>query len=117
MYCHAGWPWLQGVKYSMAKWIHVGHYATGGEVLVAIEQEVHKVLKPKGACEDESDFCESWASTGECENNVAYMIGSKQLPGKCLQSCKMCHLLKEWKGEEQQQQQQGQPDGDAAAAA
>jgi prolyl 4-hydroxylase len=99
----------------MAKWIHVGHYAAGGEVHVAIEQEVHHVAKPKGACEDDDDFCGSWASTGECENNVAYMIGSKQMPGKCLKSCNMCHLLKEWKGEEEQQQSAS--DGDVATAA
>lgn len=101
---------LQGIKYSMAKWLHVGHYATGSEAPVAIEQGVQHVPKPKGACEDENDFCDSWASTGECTNNVAFMIGSKHTPGKCMKSCNMCHLLKEWR-EEEAQQLQGQGQG------
>ncbi|WIA30952.1 hypothetical protein OEZ86_001000 [Tetradesmus obliquus] len=114
---HAACPVIKGVKYSMAKWIHVGHYATAGEVPIAIEQEVHQIPKTKGACEDDNDFCDSWASTGECTNNVAYMIGSKYAPGHCLKACGMCHLLKEWKGEgEGQQQQQGQAEAEVTAA-
>jgi prolyl 4-hydroxylase len=106
---------LQGIKYSMAKWLHVGHYATAGEAAVAIEQEVQHVPKPKGACEDDNDYCDSWASTGECTNNVAYMIGSKYAPGHCLKACNMCHLLKEWK-DGAGEQQQGQPEAEVAMA-
>jgi prolyl 4-hydroxylase len=102
----------------MAKWIHVGHYATGDEKPVAIEQEVQDLPKTPGACEDDNDFCDTWASTGECTNNVAYMIGSKYMPGHCLKACGMCHLLKEWKGEgEGEEEQQGQPEAEVAAAA
>ena len=35
---HTACPVIKGTKWSAAKWIHVGHYAMGGEEPVAIEQ-------------------------------------------------------------------------------
>lgn len=59
---------VQGTKYSMAKWIHVGHFAVGGERPVAIEQEIQPLSRPaSGACEDKSEFCGHWAAAGETQ--------------------------------------------------
>lgn len=36
--------------------------------------------------------------TGECERNVAFMIGSRGLPGHCIKSCGKCADFYEFKG-------------------
>lgn len=48
----------------LAQWIHVSHYAMGGEVPVAVRQRPQKVGNLFG-CEDEAEMCEHWASSGE----------------------------------------------------
>lgn len=101
----------------MAKWIHVGHYATAGDVPVEIQQEVQKVSTRPGECEDKNDFCDAWAESGECKKNIAYMIGSAAAPGHCLKACNMCHLLKQWQGKNTQQQEQSQPEPATMATA
>jgi hypothetical protein len=54
-------------QWSAAKWIHVGHYAMGGEREVPIQQTVQPVPKhgaPDG-CEDMDDLCPEWTAAGE----------------------------------------------------
>jgi prolyl 4-hydroxylase len=51
----------------MAKWLHVGRYATGGKPEVAIQQSVQPLPKPgpRGGCEDMDNLCPEWAASGE----------------------------------------------------
>ena len=42
---HTACPVIKGIKWSAAKWVHVGHYATGGERAVALEQKVQDIPK------------------------------------------------------------------------
>lgn len=94
---HTACPVIKGIKWSAAKWIHVGHYAMGaGERAEAIEQhpqEVPKHTYPVG-CEDIEEACYEWAQAGECEKNPSFMIGTKEKLGKCIQSCNRCDLVK-----------------------
>ena len=40
--------------------------------------------KPSGNCVDKNQYCGSWAQTGECQKNPAYMnINCKKACGKC----------------------------------
>ncbi|CAL1371193.1 unnamed protein product [Linum trigynum] len=41
-------------------------------------------------CSDEDDNCPAWATSGECEKNPVYMIGSDDYFGTCRKSCKAC---------------------------
>ncbi|KAG2489492.1 hypothetical protein HYH03_011945 [Edaphochlamys debaryana] len=93
---HTACPVIKGIKWSMAKWIHVGHYAMGGERREAIDQhpqpKVHDPKLPPG-CDDADEMCENWAADGECERNAMFMIGTRARPGKCIASCKRCDLV------------------------
>lgn len=42
----------------------------------------------------------SWPASlaGECERNVAFMIGSRDLPGHCIKSCGKCASFYEYRG-------------------
>ncbi|EFN54476.1 hypothetical protein CHLNCDRAFT_135133 [Chlorella variabilis] len=41
-------------------------------------------------CTDADERCEQWASSGECEKNEAFMIGTEQAPGQCVKACNKC---------------------------
>lgn len=88
---HTACPVIRGVKISMPKWIHVSHYAVGGEAPVRVEQHPQKVLGPNG-CGNNHPLCEQWAAEDECKNNPEYMIGTKLRPGACLLACERCDL-------------------------
>jgi prolyl 4-hydroxylase len=92
---HTACPVIKGIKWSAAKWIHVGHYAMGGEPEVAVQQTVQPVpkrLAPDG-CEDLDDLCPEWLAAGECERNNMYMVGTRGRPGKCIKSCNRCDVV------------------------
>ncbi|KAL4448907.1 hypothetical protein ABPG77_007624 [Micractinium sp. CCAP 211/92] len=90
---HTACPVIRGEKWSAPKWIHVSHYAMGGEVPVAVRQRPQKVGNLFG-CKDEAEMCEHWASSGECEKNRMYMVGTRAKPGACVKassaSCDAC---------------------------
>ncbi|KAG2443592.1 hypothetical protein HXX76_001943 [Chlamydomonas incerta] len=93
---HTACPVIKGVKWSAAKWIHVGHYALGGERPEMIEQHPQPKVRPSDlppGCDDGDDMCETWAESGECERNASFMVGSRARPGKCIASCKRCDLV------------------------
>lgn len=94
---HTACPVIKGVKWSAPKWVHVGHYAVSGEQPVAIQQ-VTQVDRDYPDCKDKDAACESWAGNGECERNVAFMIGSMDLPGHCIKSCGKCASFYEYRG-------------------
>lgn len=71
---HASCPTLKGEKWSATKWIHVGGFRVGADVMKA----------KWGGCADQSEYCAAWAATGECENNPGYMRTA------CRLACKMC---------------------------
>eukprot|EP00884_Botryococcus_braunii_P009280 jgi/Botrbrau1/18353/Bobra.0179s0078.1 len=93
---HEACPVLKGVKWSAAKWIHVGHYAMGNEkpqeVLVK-SQVVGKEVAPGVFCKDQNPSCFSWSEAGECKKNSGFMVGTARSPGACLASCGRCDLL------------------------
>ncbi|GAX73148.1 hypothetical protein CEUSTIGMA_g601.t1 [Chlamydomonas eustigma] len=93
---HAACPVIKGVKWSMPKWIHVGHYAMGSETPELIEQSPQAVPKTPShdGCEDSNDLCDVWAASGECVRNAAFMVGTRARPGTCIQSCNKCEFLK-----------------------
>lgn len=100
---HTACPVIKGVKWSMPKWIHVGHYAMGGERAEAIEQKPQKLPKrdvPDG-CEDLDELCYEWAESGECERNPTFMVGTRARPGKCVASCNRCDLMTDTGAEKQ----------------
>ena len=41
---HTACPVIRGIKWSAAKWIHVGHYAMGDEIPQAIQQKVDPIV-------------------------------------------------------------------------
>ncbi|GFR49100.1 hypothetical protein Agub_g10896 [Astrephomene gubernaculifera] len=93
---HGSCPVIRGVKWSATKWIHVGHYAMGGER----EETVHRVMyvpPPPPAvpgCKNTHKLCQHWSESGECESNPGYMIGHKGAPGACVLACNRCDILK-----------------------
>lgn len=73
---HAGCPVIEGEKWSATKWIHVDSF--------------DKASEDSGNCKDENPSCGEWAAYGECQRNSAYMIGTKEAPGFCQKSCRVC---------------------------
>ncbi len=43
-----------------------------------------------GLCVDQHKMCSVWASSGECERNAAFMMGSPEASGACMLSCGKC---------------------------
>lgn len=76
MSLHAGCPVIKGEKWSATKWIHVDSF--------------DKIVGEGGSCTDSNESCERWSALGECTKNPEYMIGTKELPGYCRRSCKVC---------------------------
>ncbi|PSC72393.1 2-C-methyl-D-erythritol 4-phosphate chloroplastic [Micractinium conductrix] len=97
---HTACPVTKGIKWSTPKWVHVGHYATGDEQPERIEQVTETDLAYPD-CKDKDSACDSWAGSGECEGNVAFMIGTPSRPGHCIKACGKCALFYEYKGEEE----------------
>mmetsp|Transcript_23212 Transcript_23212/g.59286 ORF Transcript_23212/g.59286 Transcript_23212/m.59286 type:complete len:349 (-) Transcript_23212:555-1601(-) len=104
---HTACPVIKGVKWSMPKWIHVGHYSMGGERAVAIEQKPQKIPKPNQpeGCTDGDDLCSEWAEAGECDRNPTFMVGSRGRPGKCISSCDRCDIVTDSGAERAQHQE------------
>lgn len=61
---HTACPVIRGEKFAAPKWLHVGHYAMGGETPVPVQQHPQKVGGPLG-CRDDDESCEQWAANGE----------------------------------------------------
>lgn len=93
---HTACPVIKGEKWSAPKWVHVGHYAAGGEQAQRIEQ-VSQTEQHYPDCKDMQDSCPSWASSGECEKNEKYMLGTKEKPGQCVKACGKCAEFFEFK--------------------
>ncbi|GFR44577.1 hypothetical protein Agub_g5852 [Astrephomene gubernaculifera] len=103
---HTACPVIRGIKWSAAKWIHVGHYAMGGERPEMIEQHPQPKVRsdlPPG-CEDSDEMCPEWAESGECERNQGFMVGTRARPGKCVASCKRCDLVLDTGAEKTQEE-------------
>ncbi|KAG8098631.1 hypothetical protein GUJ93_ZPchr0013g34198 [Zizania palustris] len=77
---HGSCPVIEGEKWSAPKWIHVRSYDNPSSMTQSEE------------CSDLSENCAAWAASGECDNNVIYMIGTKDSPGQCQKSCDACSL-------------------------
>lgn len=91
---HTACPVIKGEKWSAAKWIHVGHYAMGGEQSQDIKQHVQTMgNNPAGCADKDEEMCPSWAAAGECERNPVFMIGTRARPGQCLASCERCDVI------------------------
>ena len=94
---HTACPVIKGIKWSAAKWIHVGRYSDGSddERPELIEQTVNPVPGSKGRdrCDDLNELCPEWAKSGECTRNPVFMVGNRARPGQCLLSCKRCDLV------------------------
>ncbi|WVZ58962.1 hypothetical protein U9M48_009177 [Paspalum notatum var. saurae] len=76
---HGSCPVIEGQKWSATKWIHVRSF----DLTV-------KQAGPSEGCEDDNVLCAQWASVGECAKNPNYMVGTKEAPGFCRKSCKVC---------------------------
>ena len=79
---HAGCPVIKGEKWTATKWMHVNP-------LGSRDEEVHKIFYEGGpeatvGCNDTNTRCHSWATSGECDKNPAYMRDS------CSMSCRVC---------------------------
>ncbi|RLN42275.1 putative prolyl 4-hydroxylase 7 [Panicum miliaceum] len=73
--CHI----IKGQKWSATKWIHVRSF----------DLPVKQAGSADG-CEDDNVLCPQWAAVGECTKNPNYMVGTKEAPGFCRKSCKVC---------------------------
>ena len=70
LFLHEGCPVISGTKWSATIWMHQKHFRD-------IE-----LVPPK--CEDTNSSCESWAKSGKCNQNPAYMRKN------CMLSCGLC---------------------------
>ncbi|EFN59988.1 hypothetical protein CHLNCDRAFT_49444 [Chlorella variabilis] len=86
---HTACPVIKGVKWSAPKWVHVGHYAVGGEKPQHIQQ-IPQGDSTYPECKNKDAACDSWAGNGECEKNPVFMVGTKQRPGHCIKACGKC---------------------------
>lgn len=91
---HGSCPVIKGEKWSATKWIHVGHYALGGEKAKKITRVYYVPPPPPDVpgCINRHAMCDHWAESGECKENAGYMLGSKGRPGDCLKACNRCDL-------------------------
>ncbi|AQK65462.1 putative prolyl 4-hydroxylase 12 [Zea mays] len=76
---HGSCPAIEGQKWSATKWIHVRSFD------LTVKQP-----GPSDGCEDDNVLCPQWAAVGECAKNPNYMVGTKEAPGFCRKSCKVC---------------------------
>ncbi|RLN17174.1 putative prolyl 4-hydroxylase 7 [Panicum miliaceum] len=76
---HGSCPVIEGQKWSATKWIHVRSF----------DLPVKQAGSSDG-CEDDNVLCPQWAAVGECAKNPNYMVGTKEAPGFCRKSCKVC---------------------------
>lgn len=73
---HGSCPTVGGNKWSATKWIHVGPFKKGNNM-------VKKTLAA-GECGDSHEQCTEWAFFGECEKNPGFMNST------CKKSCGLC---------------------------
>ena len=110
---HTACPVIKGVKWSAAKWIHVGHYADGtdGETPQLIEQTINPMgRRDPHSCDDLNELCPEWSRSGECKRNPVFMIGTRARPGQCLLSCGRCDLVVHTGAEAEQQRRRREED-------
>lgn len=81
---HASCPVIEGEKWSATRWIHLRSFQ---RPTTAKEDNNPKDMTE---CGDYNVLCSHWASRGECQKNVAYMIGTADVPGYCRKSCHAC---------------------------
>ncbi|KAL6749839.1 hypothetical protein V8C86DRAFT_2832280 [Haematococcus lacustris] len=91
---HGSCPVIKGTKWSATKWVHVGHYAMGGEHMEAVHRVMYVPPPPPAipGCINKQKLCSHWAESGECESNPGFMIGTRDRPGDCLLACNRCDL-------------------------
>jgi prolyl 4-hydroxylase len=71
-------------------------YVLEGEQCLAINMHVRKIATPKSLlgcedeCTDEDDRYVGWATGGECDRNLVFMISSPNYYGTCRKSCHVC---------------------------
>ncbi|XP_057982948.1 probable prolyl 4-hydroxylase 7 [Malania oleifera] len=75
---HGSCPVIEGEKWSATKWIHVRSF----------EKSMNNA--GNGGCVDEHTSCAQWATSGECQKNPIYMVGTEDSPGSCRKSCNVC---------------------------
>ena len=73
---HTGCPVLRGEKWSATKWIHVASF--------------QQPVRDPAACTNEDPRCQEWAASGECKENVPFMIGEGEFVGSCRKACRAC---------------------------
>lgn len=91
---HSGCPVIKGTKWAATKWIHIGHFALGGERPVPLKQRVYHREAPEG-CKDTHKLCQTWADADECHKNPSFMVGTVDQPGACLVACQRCDLVEQ----------------------
>ncbi|KAG2489361.1 hypothetical protein HYH03_012191 [Edaphochlamys debaryana] len=85
---HTGCPVVAGVKWNAVKWIHGKPFRE--EEYKRYLKEAFNPLPDPGICVDLHEMCNTWAKSGECENNPGYMTGSNSGMGQCRLACKAC---------------------------
>ena len=80
---------------SATKWIHVGHYAMGGEAAKTIKRVMYVPPPPPDipGCVNNNKLCGHWAESGECTDNPTFMIGTKERPGDCIKVGKFSNIF------------------------
>lgn len=79
---HGSCPVIEGEKWSATKWIHVRDF-----------DNPEKSSETTEGCVDKNVNCPVWALNGECEKNPFYMVGSEDVTGYCMKSCKACSSI------------------------
>ena len=81
---HVGCPVVKGKKWTATKWIHLEPFEQKG-LQVATQGEGLEY-----SCADLSPHCLYWATTNQCNESAAFMIGNSEYPGQCRKSCNVC---------------------------
>lgn len=81
---HVGCPVVKGKKWSATKWIHLEAFEQKGPQVATSDEEFENF------CSDLSPHCPYWATTDQCVESEAFMIGNDEYPGQCRKSCKVC---------------------------